>query len=85
MKAKPQRPDEVRRGANRATASPPADQAGVAGPTPSRGQALRVFTVTLVAKASPSNPGADPIRSLRWLLKIALRRFHLRCTSLREI
>jgi len=44
-----------------------------------------VFTLTLVAKASPANPGRDPIRSLRWLLKIALRRFHLRCTSLREI
>lgn len=79
MNNKPHRPDEVRRGAirHRASASPPADQAGAAG--------LRVFTVTLVAKASPNNPGADPIRSLRWLLKIALRRFHLRCTSLREI
>ena len=57
--------------------SQPVDQAGADG--------LRVFTVTLVAKASPSNPGRDPIRSLRWLLKIALRRFHLRCTSLREL
>jgi len=59
------------------SASPAADQAGADG--------LRVFTVTLVAKASPNNPGRDPIRSLRWLLKIALRRFQLRCTSLREI
>jgi hypothetical protein len=60
-----------------ATVSAPADQAGAAG--------LRVFTLTLVAKASPSNPGADPIRSLRWLLKIALRRFHLRCVEMREL
>ena len=45
----------------------------------------RIFMLTLVAKAAPSNPGRDPIRSLRWLLKIALRRFHLRCTSMREI
>ena len=58
-------------------ASQPADQAGADG--------LRVFTLTLVAKASPTNPGRDPIRSLRWLLKIALRRFQLRCTNMREI
>jgi hypothetical protein len=43
-----------------------------------------VFTLTLVAKASPSNPGQDPIRSLRWLLKIALRRFQLRCIDIHE-
>jgi hypothetical protein len=43
-----------------------------------------VFTLTLVAKASPSNPGRDPIRSLRWLLKIALRRFQLRCVDIHE-
>jgi hypothetical protein len=59
-----------------ASASAPADQAGVAG--------LRIFTLTLVAKPSPDNPGY-PIRSLRWLLKIALRRFHLRCIEMREI
>jgi hypothetical protein len=59
-----------------ASASTPADQAGAAG--------LRVFTLTLVAKASPSNPGRDPIRSLRWLLKIALRRFQLRCVDIHE-
>jgi len=40
----------------------------------------RIFMLTLVAK-----PGSDPIRAIRWLLKIALRRFQLRCTSLREI
>jgi len=40
----------------------------------------KVFVLTLEAK-----PGSDPIRAIRWLLKIALRRFHLRCTSLREI
>ena len=40
----------------------------------------RIFMLTLVAK-----PGSDPIRAIRWLLKMALRRFHLRCTSLREI
>ena len=40
----------------------------------------RIFMLTLVAK-----PGSDPIRAIRWLLKMALRRFQLRCTSLREI
>ena len=40
----------------------------------------RIFMLTLVAK-----PGSDPIRSLRWLLKVALRRFGLRCTNMREI
>jgi hypothetical protein len=40
--------------------------------------------LTLVAKASPNKPGTDPIRSLRWLLKIALRRFQLRCIDVHE-
>jgi hypothetical protein len=41
----------------------------------------RIFMLTLVAK-----PGCDdPIRAIRWLLKVALRRFQLRCTSMREI
>jgi len=39
----------------------------------------RIFTLTLVA-----TPGSDPIRSLRWLLKIALRRFQLRCIDVHE-
>jgi hypothetical protein len=29
-------------------------------------------------------PGVDAIRSLRWVLKVALRRYGLKCTSLRE-
>ena len=41
----------------------------------------RIFMLTLVAK-----PGcSDPIRAIRWLLKMALRRFQLRCTNMREI
>ena len=55
-----------------ASASQPADQAGAAG--------QRMFTLMLVAK-----PGSDPIRAIRWLLKIALRRFQLRCVEMREI
>jgi hypothetical protein len=35
--------------------------------------------LTLVAK-----PGSDGIRGLRALLKLALRRFHLRCISVEE-
>ena len=40
----------------------------------------RIFMLTLVAK-----PGNDPIRAIRWLLKVALRRFQLRCTNMREV
>jgi hypothetical protein len=40
----------------------------------------RVFVLALVAK-----PGSDPIRAIRWLLKIALRRFQLRCIDIREL
>ena len=40
----------------------------------------RIFMLTLVAKT-----GSDPIRAIRWLLKMALRRFQLRCTNMREI
>lgn len=43
-------------------------------------EAPRVFVLRLVAK-----PGSDPIRAIRWLLKIALRRFQLRCVEMREI
>jgi hypothetical protein len=39
----------------------------------------RIFVVSLVAM-----PGADPILALRGLLKIALRRFKLRCISVEE-
>jgi len=39
----------------------------------------RVFQLLLIAK-----PGDNPIRAIRWLLKIALRRFQLRCIDLRE-
>jgi hypothetical protein len=46
----------------------------------------RIFMLTLVAKASPDKPGADdPIRAIRWLLKVALRRFGLRCSNMREV
>lgn len=37
------------------------------------------FVVTLVAK-----PGSDGIHALRALLKVALRRFGLRCINLQE-
>jgi hypothetical protein len=40
----------------------------------------RVFQVRLAAK-----PGSDAIRSLRSLLKLALRRFQLRCIDVEEI
>ena len=40
----------------------------------------RIFVVTLVPQRSDS----DPIHALRALLKIALRRFNLRCIDLRE-
>ena len=41
----------------------------------------RIFMLTLVAK-----PGSDdPIRAIRWLLKVALRRFQLRCVNMREV
>jgi hypothetical protein len=44
-------------------------------------QRLRIFMLTLVAK-----PGSDdPIRAIRWLLKVALRRFQLRCVEMREL
>ena len=42
-------------------------------------QQQRVFVVSLVAA-----PGTDPILALRALLKIALRRFKLRCIDVRE-
>ena len=46
----------------------------------SEDQRERIFTLMLVAK-----PGSDPIRAIRWLLKVALRRFQLRCVEMREI
>lgn len=42
-------------------------------------QPERVFVLSLVAK-----PGSDPIRAIRWLLKVALRRFQLRCIDVHE-
>jgi hypothetical protein len=42
-------------------------------------QPQRIFVVSLVAM-----PGSDPILALRGLLKIALRRFKLRCISVEE-
>ena len=44
-----------------------------------RGDRASVFVLTLVAK-----PGKDGIRALRAFLKLALRRFDLRCTSVEE-
>jgi hypothetical protein len=38
---------------------------------------------TFVLRLRPE-PGVDPIRSLRGLLKVALRRFRLRCLSCDE-
>ena len=38
------------------------------------------FVLTLVAK-----PGTDSIRSLRAALKLLLRKYRLRCTSIEEI
>ena len=40
----------------------------------------RLFALTLRA-----GPGVDAIHSLRAVLKLALRRYHLRCTSLTEV
>ena len=42
---------------------------------------LHVFVVTLVVKPSAD----DPIRALRGLLKVALRRYGLRCIEAREV
>lgn len=42
-------------------------------------QQQQVFVVSLVAM-----PGCNPILALRSLLKIALRRFKLRCIDVRE-
>jgi hypothetical protein len=38
---------------------------------------------TFVIRLQPQ-PGVDPIRGLRWILKTALRRFGLRCVEGRE-
>ena len=48
--------------------------------TDAQSQRERIFMLTLVAK-----PGSDPIRAIRWLLKVALRRFGLRCSNMREV
>jgi hypothetical protein len=53
------------------TLKPPADKAAP--------RTRRAFQLRLTAK-----PGADPIRALRALLKIALRRFGLRCLGIKE-
>lgn len=42
-------------------------------------QPQRVFVISLVVL-----PGCNPIMALRGLLKIALRRFKLRCIDVRE-
>jgi hypothetical protein len=42
-------------------------------------QPQQIFVVSLVAM-----PGCNPIMALRGLLKIALRRFKLRCIDVRE-
>jgi hypothetical protein len=42
---------------------------------------LRVFTLVLVAKPEDG----DPIIGLRAILKLALRRYGLRCTMAREL
>jgi hypothetical protein len=42
-------------------------------------QPQRIFVVSLVTL-----PGCDPILALRGLLKLALRRFKLRCISVEE-
>jgi hypothetical protein len=55
-----------------ASASLPVGQAGADG--------YRAFALTLVAK-----PGSDPIKAIRALLKIALRRFELRCIDVHEV
>jgi hypothetical protein len=39
-----------------------------------------IYLLRLEAK-----PGDDGIRGLRWLLKIALRRFGMRCVSIEEV
>jgi hypothetical protein len=43
------------------------------------GQGDRRYVLTLVPL-----PGTDPIRSLRWILKSALRQHHMRCTDIHE-
>ena len=40
----------------------------------------RIFMLTLIGK-----PGDDPIHGIRHILKLALRRYGLRCVQAREI
>ena len=40
----------------------------------------RIYMLTLVAKS-----GDDPIHGIRHILKLALRRYGLRCTNAREL
>ena len=42
-------------------------------------------TYTLVLRAEPGNDAPDPAKSLRRLLKAALRQFGFRCTSVTEV
>jgi hypothetical protein len=41
-------------------------------------------SITFVVRLVPLPEVADPIRQLRWALKVLLRRFGLRCTDVRE-
>ena len=46
----------------------------------------RYFSLLLVAKASPNKPaGPDPYIGIRHILKLALRRYGLRCAEVREL
>lgn len=38
-----------------------------------------------IVELTPEPGTDDPIRMLRGLLKIALRRFHLKCTDVKEV
>lgn len=48
--------------------------------TAARGDQQRVFMLTLIGK-----PGNDPTPGIRHILKLALRRYGLRCVHAREI
>jgi hypothetical protein len=40
---------------------------------------------TYVLRLRPTPQCPDPIKALRWALKLLLRRCHLRCTSCEEV
>jgi hypothetical protein len=59
------------------------DRSFTLGPSRREAKTMKTQSPTFIVRLQPQ-PGSDPIKALRWILKTSLRQFGMRCIAIDE-